>query len=129
MKRIVKFQITDLERVFYLANNRIEISPLVPALENADKKNLLTVLTFVLRKYKTAYIITEYFCFTLIMEPNGVFLYFPGSTEALCDDMGAGCSCLIKFTNLDTLLDKMLSNAKISQTQNVLMGPIVVYLK
>lgn len=129
MKRINKFQITDLDRVFYLANNRLEISPLVPSMECADKKNLLTVLTFVLRKYKTAYVITDNFCFTLIMEQNGVFLYYPGSTEPLCDEMPCGSSCLIKFINLDSLLDKMLGNGKISNTENVFMGPIVVCMK
>lgn len=129
VRRINKFQITDLDRVFYLANNRLEISPLVPSLECADKKNLLTVLTFVLRKYKTAYVITDSFCFTLIMEPNGVFLYYPGSTQPLCDEMPCGSSCLIKFVNLDSLLDRMLGNGKISSTENVYMGPIVVYMK
>lgn len=129
MKRINNFQITDLDRVFYLANTRLEISPLVPSLECAEKRNLLTVLTFVLRKYKTAYVITDDFCFTLIMEQNGVFLYYPGSILPLCDEMPCGSSCLIKFGNLDSLLDKMLGNGKITNTENVLMGPIVVYMK
>ena len=125
----MKFEITDLERVFHLANNRIEISPLVPSLDCADKKNLFTVLTFVLRKYKTAYILTDDFCFSLIMETNGVFLYYPGSEEPFCEEISERCSCLIKFSNLDSLLEKILSNGKFKKTKNVLMGPIVVSLK